>query len=91
MSRREIAELSRDVEQRGEEIFVRDVEARVSNEDAGNYVLIDVDSGDFEVDQNEELAAKRLRARRPDGRVWMRRVGSRVSRRFGAATRQRLT
>jgi hypothetical protein len=91
MLSQEMAELNRDIEERGEQIFVKDIQDRVKNEDPRNYVLIDVDSGDFEVDRDEELAAKRLRVRRPAGRVWMRRVGSRVSRRFGAATRPRLT
>jgi hypothetical protein len=46
-------------------------------------VLIDVESGDYEIDSNELAAEQRLHARRPDAQVWMLRVGSRYSRHIG--------
>jgi len=68
---------------RGEEIFERDIRAQLKGIPARHFVLIDIETGDFEVDESELAAADRLRARRPDGQVWMRRVGSHISRRCG--------
>lgn len=73
--------------QRGDEIYERDLQAKFSSADLGKMVLIDVDTGDYEVDHDEIAASDRLRARRPQAHVWMRRVGSRYARRFGAVPR----
>jgi hypothetical protein len=50
-----------------------DVEAVPAN--IGKIVLIDVDSGDYEVDADLLRAADRLRNRRPDGRFFAVRAG----------------
>lgn len=74
---------SEEFEVRGEEIFAREIQSKVAGEDPRKMVLIDIESGDFEVDFDELAASDRLRARRPEAQVWMRRVGSRISRRIG--------
>lgn len=73
---------------RGDEIFERDIAPQLKEEDKGKFVLIDVVSGDYELDRSEIAASKLLRDRRPQAQVWFRRVGSRYTRRFGR--RQRL-
>jgi hypothetical protein len=45
--------------------------------------LIDIETGDYEIDRDEIAASDRLFARRPDAQVWFRQVGSRYARRFG--------
>jgi hypothetical protein len=72
---------------RGEEIFERDIRAQLKGIPARHFVLIDIETGDFEVDESEMTASDPLRARRPNGQVWMRRVGSRFARRFGSHRR----
>lgn len=67
----------------GDEIYERDISPHLKEDDKGKYVLIDVVSGDYEIDRSEIAASKRLRARRPDAQVWFRRVGFRYTRRFG--------
>ncbi|HZV06259.1 MAG TPA: hypothetical protein VE999_14365 [Gemmataceae bacterium] len=69
---------------RGEEIFERDIRPHLKGVPARHFVLIDIETGDYEVDEGELAASDRLRARRPNAQVWQRRVGSRISRRFGA-------
>ena len=73
----EISELSK----RGQEIFERVVGPQVEDEDDRKFVAIDVESEDFEVGENQVATAKRLMERQPDaeGRIWFRRVGSRVT------------
>jgi hypothetical protein len=70
---------------RGDEIYEREVAPRLRPEDAGKYALIDIETGDYEVDRDELAASDRLFARKPDAQIWFRRVGSRYARRFGHA------
>ena len=68
---------------RGDEIYEREVRPRMGERDQGRFVAIDIDSGDFEVAEKELEASDRLLARKPGAQVWMLRVGSRYTRRFG--------
>lgn len=70
---------------RGEEIFERVVRPRVEGEDERKFVLIDIETEDFEVDVDEIAASDRLFARNPDAQVWFRRVGSRYAHSFGGS------
>jgi hypothetical protein len=68
---------------RGDEIYEREVLPRLTSEDEGKYALIDIETGDYEIDRDELAASDRLFARRPDAQIWFRQVGSRYARRFG--------
>jgi hypothetical protein len=46
-------------------------------------VVIDVDTGAYEIDEDELAASDRLLARHSDAQLWVTRVGSRYARRFG--------
>jgi hypothetical protein len=72
-----------EIARRGDEIYERDIRPRLGPGDEGKFVLIDIESGDHEVDRDELAASDRLLARHPEARVWMRQVGSRYARRFG--------
>ena len=73
---------------RGEEIFARDIEPGLKPRDAGKFVLIDIESGAFEIDEDELAASDRLLARQPDAQVWVRRTDSPYARRFGGYRRR---
>lgn len=69
---------------RGEEIFAKSVLPKIDiKQNDGKLVLIDIETGDFEIDGDELAAARRLRDRRPQAQVWMRRIGRKAARRFG--------
>lgn len=68
---------------RGDEIYDRIVHPRVKAEDEGKFVVIDIETEDFEVDGDEISASDRLLARNPDAQAWLTRVGSRYARSFG--------
>jgi hypothetical protein len=53
--------------------------------DQGKFVVIDIESGDYEIDADELAASDRLAARRPNAQPWLAKVGSRTTRRFAAA------
>ena len=67
----------------GDEIYDREIRPHVGPDDEGKYVVIDIETGAYEIDQDELVASDRLLARRLDAQIWTRRVGSRYARRFG--------
>ena len=64
----------------GDEIYDRKIASQTAEEDAGKFVVIDVESEDFEMDTDEVAASDRLLSRHPDAQIWLRRVGSRYAR-----------
>jgi len=69
---------------RGDEIYERDVRAHLKKSDEGKFAVIDIETGDYEIDANELLAHDRLLSRKPAAQVWVIQVGSRYARWFGA-------
>ena len=70
--------LRRSTADRGHAIYRKKVRPREYPEHKGEFAVIDVRSGDYEVDADDMAAAKRLRARRPDARIWMELIGYRA-------------
>jgi hypothetical protein len=67
----------------GDETYERKVLPNLGPEDEGKFALIDIRTGDYEIDRDEIAASDRLLSRHPDAQVWTRQVGSRYARRFG--------
>ena len=61
---------------RGDAIYEREIGPQVVSENEGKFVAIDIETGAYEIDQDELTASDRLRAQRPDAQIWMRLVGS---------------
>ncbi len=74
--------------QRGDAIYENDVRPWLKSDDHGRFVAIDIDSGRYEIDDDELKAGDRLRARVPEAQIWMVRVGSRYVHRFGGRERR---
>jgi hypothetical protein len=68
---------------RGDEVYEQLIRPNVSKSEEGKYVVIDIETGDYELDADELAAFDRLVARHPGAQVWVRQVGSRYARRFG--------
>jgi hypothetical protein len=68
---------------RGDEIYDRDIRARVEPDHVGEIAAIDIETGAYELGSNELEAAKRLLERCPDAQIWVKRVGSPFVHRFG--------
>jgi len=67
----------------GDELYETMIQPIIDASDAGHYAVIDVETGEYEIDMDEMAASDRLLARRPDAQVWLRQIGSRYARRFG--------
>lgn len=71
----------------GDEIYERDIRARVEADHHGEIVSIDVDSGTWAVGDDILDAVDRLRAQCPEAiDVWSLRVGCRAVHKFGSGS-----
>ena len=68
---------------RGDELYEREVRAKVEVVNHGNVVAIDIETGAYALDENALAAAKRLRVQHPDAEIWFVRVGHRALHRIG--------
>jgi hypothetical protein len=68
---------------RGDEIYEHNVRPHLKANDEGKFAVIDIETGDYEIDADEIAASDRLLARHPNAQVWLIQVGSRYARRFG--------
>ena len=67
----------------GEGIFDRQVRPALRPEDDGKFVAIDVETGDYEIDEDDYAAVARLRARKPAADVWLMCAGYPTTYRIG--------
>ncbi len=67
---------------RGEQVFLGRIMQQIAPGHDRDYVAIDIETGEYEVDRNELAAFDRLLARLPRVQVWLRRVGSAYARKF---------
>ena len=67
----------------GTEIIRNQVEPVLGPEDRDKFVAVDVESGDYELDEDDYTAVSRLLARRPAGDLWLGRVGRPAAYRMG--------
>ena len=68
---------------RGDQVFDTQVRPHLTTEDEGKFAAVDIESGNYELDEDELAAGDKLRARLPEAQIWMVRVGSRYVRHFG--------
>jgi hypothetical protein len=68
---------------RGDALYEREIRSRVEPAYRGKVVAIDVDRGEYVIDDNALTASERLLTQHPDAEIWCVRVGSRVLHRLG--------
>ncbi|MBM4039132.1 MAG: hypothetical protein FJ290_11530 [Planctomycetes bacterium] len=74
---------------RAEEYYDRVLRPRLEPEHKGEYLYLDVDTGDYEVDPNKLVAMQRARAKHPGTLFYILRVGHRAVGRIGPHVRRR--
>ena len=72
-----------EVAQRGEAMYEREIRARVEPEHMGQFVVIDIETGDYELDADDLAATKRALAKRPGAVLYGLRVGFPTAYRLG--------
>ena len=81
----EIIRLSRDeVGRRGEALYEQRIRADVEiPENIGKMVIIDVETGAYEIDERGPVAARHLQAQNPDAVLYGKRIGYDVAEALG--------
>ncbi len=64
-----------DVADRARALYEREIRPKVEREHRGKYLVIDVRSGDYEIDEDHLAASDRAAAKRPDGEFFAMRIG----------------
>ena len=72
-----------EVSARGEAIYREKIRSLVEPQEHGKFVVIDVETGDYELHDNDATATKRLQKRRPEAVIYGLRVGYRAAYSFG--------
>ena len=67
----------------GQDVFDRQVRPALRPEDNGKFVALDVDTADYEIDEDDYAAVTRLRSRKPAAEIWLMRAGSPAAYRIG--------
>ena len=70
---------------RGEKIYQEQIKSLVYPAEKGKFLIIDVESGDYELDEKAIVASQRLRRRRPDAVNFGMKVGYVAAFHFGGS------
>ena len=68
---------------RGEQIYEEQIKPLVEPQENGKFIVIDIESGDYEIDEEQIEASQRLRERRPDCVGFGARVGCKAAYHLG--------
>lgn len=66
---------NKDIARRGQEIYESRIRALVEAEHKGKFLVLDVNSGDYEIDAEDIAAMKRARAKHPEAVFYIARIG----------------
>jgi hypothetical protein len=72
-----------EIVRRGEEIYEQEIRPKVEKEHKGKFLVIDVETGAYEIDEEDLTASERLLARKPDAELYGVRIGYPTAYRLG--------
>ena len=72
-----------EVRARGEALYAEQIRDQVKAEDKGKFLVMDIETGDYEIDEEDLRATKRVLAKRPAAVVYGLRIGHRAAYRLG--------
>lgn len=74
---------SDEVVQRGQTLYDQQIRAKVEASHQGKFLVLDIETGEYEIDTNELAALKRAKAKNPDAALYLLRVGSSTAYKLG--------
>jgi hypothetical protein len=72
-----------EVAARGEAIFAQEIQGTLDSDNKGQYLVLNIETGAYEIDQDDLIATKRLLAKSPDAVVYGLRIGFPAAYRLG--------
>ena len=76
---------------RGRKIYRQNIRPHLSCEDDGKFLAIDVETGEYAIDESDLDAVARLYGRRPHAQPWLIRIGYRAAHSRGGGLRREPT
>ncbi len=74
-----------EVAERGEQIYRERLRDRVEEQHRGRFLVLDILSGDYEIDDRDVIASGRLLERHPEGVLFGVRIGHPTAYRLGSS------
>ena len=74
---------SEEIVRRGQRLFEQSIRSQVPAESRGKFLVIDIETGLYEVDSSDLEAMQRARARNPDAALYIMRIGFPTAYRLG--------
>jgi hypothetical protein len=78
---------SEEIAQRGQAIYDQQIRAHVETTHRGKFLVLNIDTEEYEVDRDELAALQRARAKNPDGAFYILRIGATATYRLGRKQR----
>ncbi len=76
-----------EIAHRGREIYERDIRADVERDHDGEFLVVDVATGEYAVGEDDEEVFERAEAKNPEGLFYLMRVGRPAAHRIGGSAR----
>jgi len=61
--------------QRGEELYEQQIRSRVEKENRGKFLVLDIETGEYEIDTDKLAALERAKPKHPDPALYILRIG----------------
>ncbi len=74
---------SEEIVARGEAWYNRQIRAEIETGNEGKILVLDVETGAYEVDEDEMAAVRRAKAKNPDAVLYLLRIGHATAYRLG--------
>jgi hypothetical protein len=74
-----------EIAHRGEELYEQRIRSAVEPANEGKIIVIDIETGDYEIDEDHLAANARARAKRPDAILYGMRIGHRALGKVGGS------
>jgi hypothetical protein len=76
---------AKEIVERGEEIYQQQIRKQVESEHHGEFLVLDILAGEYEIDSEDFTATRRLMARCPDAVIYGLRIGHRAAYHLGVS------
>ena len=78
---------AKEIVERGQAIYESRIRPLVERDHFGKYLVIDIETGEYEIDADHLAASNRAAAKHPDALLFAMRIGHRAGGRIGARSR----
>ncbi len=75
-----------EVVRQGQTLYEKRIRREIDDSDHGKFLVLDIETGDYELDSDELQALKRAKAKKPNAVLYMLRVGYPTAYRLGRRT-----